>query len=500
MKSSIIILFLVLSINVIAQVSFEGNGETVDSLNTPNGQNYLTIDPSKKLIAFTEEKGGIPISDSPIFNEQSRPIGLNSWNVFTFQDWLGQKGMTSPIGFTSEGLYYNEVTFDKGMYYGKVKVSSDGVIRDVDIPFLKNKSPIQSGCISKDGQYMILSLEANNTRGVEDLYIVKRKSDGSWDRAKNLGFQLNTEFQEVTPFLAEDNRTLFFATNRPGGQGSFDLYYTVRQDDSWRNWSEPVNLGPQVNSVGAETSFVYQDGAEWAYYISSQDSDGYGDVMKVKFKEDIEEDTLTTIETEVIEAVTNETEDDNSIMIKVVDAKTGESLPSEMILGDQKKIGANGLFKIDTLNNKEVEFKSPGYLPKVILLDDQLLPGENEVALSSVAKGSVITLDHVLFHRGTANMIDGSEKELNLVVEVLNDNPKITILLKGHTDNTGDPIKNLQLSEARVKSVKAYIISQGISAFRVRGKGYGGNEPVASNAAEETRKLNRRVEFEVLAD
>lgn len=497
MKSSIITFLLFVSLHSIAQVAFEGNGQTVDSLNTPNGQNYLVLNPRERTIAFTEEKGGTPNTED-LYSSGESAIDSENWQVLTLTDWLGEKGMVSPIGFTPDGMYFSQVTFDKGMYYGKVMLLANGKVEEVAIPFFKNKSPIQSGCVSKDGRYMILSLEANNTYGVEDLYIVKKKADGSWDRAKNLGFQLNTEFQEITPFLAEDNRTLFFATNGRGGQGSFDLFYTVRQDESWRSWSEPVNLGPQVNTTGAESSFGFIDGEEWAYYVSSQDSDGYGDIMRIQFKEDIEEDT-TEIEEPVI-AVASEPVSPTSIMLKVVDSESGEALPSEMILGTNKRIGPNGLFEIDSLTGVEVEIKSLGYLPKVIVLDNQLTLGENVIALSSVAKGSVITLDHVLFHRGTANMVEGSEKELDLVVEVLNDNPKIKILLKGHTDNTGDPVKNVQLSEARVRSVKAYILSQGINAFRVSGKGYGGNQPIASNETEETRKLNRRVEFEVIAD
>ena len=497
MKSSIITFLLSLSLHSMAQVTFEGNGQTVDSLNTPNGQNYLVLSPMKKTMAFTEEKGGTP-NTKDLYSTRESTIDSDNWQVLTLTDWLGEKGMVSPIGFTTDGMYFSQITFDKGMYYGKVMLLANGKAEEVAIPFFKNKAPIQSGCISKDGRYIILSLEANNTYGVEDLYIVKKKADGSWDRARNLGFQLNTKSQEITPFLAEDNRTLFFATNGRGGEGSFDLFYTVRQDESWRSWSEPVNLGPQVNTSGAESSFSFVDGEEWAYYVSSQDSDGYGDIMRIRFKEEIEEDT-TQVDESVI-ATASEAASPTSVILKVVDDKSGESLPSEMILGENKRIGSNGLFQIDSLTGKEVEIKSPGYLPKVIVLDDQLMLGENVIELSSVAKGSVITLDHVLFHRGTANMVEGSEKELDLVVEVLNDNPKIKILLKGHTDNTGDPVKNVQLSEARVRAVKAYILSQGISAFRVSGRGYGGNQPIASNETEETRKLNRRVEFEVIDD
>ncbi|MEQ6166738.1 OmpA family protein [Ekhidna sp. MALMAid0563] len=496
MKSSIIIFLLTLSLISNAQIAFDGAGVTVESLNTPNGQNYLVINPYQQGLAYTEERGGTP-NTSEIYFSEKKIFDDQEWEVLIFPDWLGEKGMTSPIGFTPFGIYYSQVTFDKGMYYGKIYFSSKGSIDEVEIPFFRNKAPIQSGCLSKDGKYMILSMESNNSYGVEDLYIVKQKPDGSWDRAKNLGYQLNTEFQEITPFLAEDNKTLFFATNGRGGQGSFDLFYTVRQDESWRSWREPVNLGAQINTSGAETSFSYLDGSEWAYYVSSQDSDGYGDIMRIRFKEDIEEDTTQIQEPAPIPAQESPVD---QVILKIVDAKTKETIPAELIIKEERRIGANGIFEIDSLSGEEIEIKSQGYLPKMVMLDEQLQTGENIISLSSIAKGNVITLDHVLFHRGTANMVDGSEKELNLVVEVMNDNPDIKILLKGHTDNTGDPVKNVQLSEARVKTVKEYIISQGISPYRVSGKGYGGNQPLYSNETEETRKLNRRVEFEVVED
>jgi outer membrane protein OmpA-like peptidoglycan-associated protein len=494
LKSSITITLILLNLVSNAQIAFEGYGEAVDSLNTHYGQNYLVLDPGSERMAFTQDRSGL--SDSFIDAET-----INGKEVILFTDWLDTPGMVSPIGFSDGWIYFNKVTRELGVYRGGIFRTKTGTMEPerVDVPFFKNKAPIQSGCISKDGRIMIISMESNHTYGVEDLYVIQRSYDGGWEKANNLGAQLNTKFQEVTPFLAEDNKTLFFASNRPGGQGSFDLFYTVRQDNSWRNWSEPINLGAQINTTGAETSFAYIDGDRWAFYVSSQDSDAYGDIMKISFREDIEVDTTST--QKPVDEIAEPVEEPATIMtLKVVDAKTNEVLPAELIKGEEKQIGANGIFKIDSLTGEEVELKSPGYLPKVIVLDEQLKNGENVIALSSVAKGSVITLDHVLFHRGTANMIDGFQKELNLVVEVMNDNPDIKILLKGHTDNTGDPVRNVQLSEARVKTVKEYILSQGISPYRVSGKGYGGNDPIASNETEETRMLNRRVEFEVVED
>lgn len=495
MKNTIYFNLILLSNLLFGQVKFDGVGEPVDSLNSANGQSYLTLHPSEAIISFTEEQSGLS-SSSEIFVVSKTKIDSQEWQVRVFKDWLGEKGMISPLGHVEGGMYFNQVVFDKGLYYGNVFQIVGKDTKEVPIPFFRNRSPVQSGCLSRDGQYMILSLEGNNTYGVEDLYVVKRRTDGSWEQAKNLGYQLNTEFQEITPFLSEDNRTLFFATNGRGGEGSFDLFYTVRQDDSWRSWSEPVNLGDQINTSGAETSFGFRDGDSWAYYVSSQDSDGYGDIMRIRFREEIEADT-TTIPEPVVQV---QAENDSSKSLQVVDAQTGQALPSTLIFLGQNRSEPNGLFVIDSLIEQEVEIKSPGYLPKLLVIDERLSAGVNNVGLSAISKGNTIQLENVLFHRGTARMIEGSQRELDLVVEVMQDNPQIKILIKGHTDNTGDPVKNLQLSEERVRAVKEYILSQGINAYRVTGKGYGGNQPIASNETEETRKLNRRVEFEVIEE
>jgi outer membrane protein OmpA-like peptidoglycan-associated protein len=377
------------------------------------------------------------------------------------------------------------------------KFLNDGGVAYIDVPFLNSKSAHQSGCISNDGQYMIISMESNYTYGVEDLYMIERKGINKWKSPVNLGSKVNSRFQEITHFLASDNKTLFFATNGRIGEGSFDIYYTQRLDDSWRKWSEPINLGESINSTGSETSFSFLDGDEWAYFVRSQNSDGYGDIVRIKIDSDIEPDTInvedtTNLEEEVV------IELDNSIRLKVVDKVTGFPLWSELIRENEKIINETGDFKIEELTDEEIEIKSQGYLPKLIVLNIDLKVGENVVELEPVTVGNTITLNHVLFYRGVDKMLEESEKELDLVVEMMNDNPQVKILLKGHTDNQGDPVLNVRLSQARAKAVRKYLINQGINAYRMRSIGYGGNAPIASNETEETRKLNRRVEFEVI--
>ena len=127
-------------------------------------------------------------------------------------------------------------------------------------------------------------------------------------------------------------------------------------------------------------------------------------------------------------------------------------------------------------------------------------PGNLEMnfKLQPIEVGAVVNLKNVLFELGTVSLLQESYPELNGVVEFLKSNPKVEIVLEGHTDNRGDMKKNLALSQHRVDAIKSYLVSKGISARRIKGKGFGGTRPIATNNSEEARMLNRRVEFRIL--
>ncbi len=357
---------------------------------------------------------------------------------------------------------------------------------------------------------MLLSLEAKSGYGVEDLY-VSINENGNWTAPINLGYTINTDKQEITPFLASDNRTLYFATNARGGKGSFDIYYALRMDDSWRNWSEPKNLGGMVNSEGAETSFMFNAGSDYAYFVSTQNSDGYGDVKRIRIFPTDQGVSEPKPEPKVAEPM-DTTQYARVVSFRVNNAKTGSALAFNFIGSiysfngkekrlisksetDQTKVGMNAG---DFLS---LEFKSKGFLSETVELKfAEMTPDSSEqiVELQPLETGNVITLKNVLFQKGTDNFIDNSERSLDLVVEMMNDNPEVNILLKGHTDNVGNKVLNIQLSQIRVNKVKEYLVGSGIDAKRISGIGYGGSKPITDNRTEETRKPNRRVEFEVL--
>lgn len=482
----------------IAQIHFQGAPETLAGPNSRRGEQYLSLSRDGNVLFFTGEK--YPE------NKGGMRDGGDVWTSRYDSVWQKPEQMpfndahfASPLGWTADERYflYNKVWFEKGLYYGGVFAWDKQRPRKeiaVDIPFFKNKSPLQTGSLSADGRYLLLSLENNQSYGVDDLYVCILQPDGKWGAPLNLGYQVNSAYQEITPFLASDNRTLFFASNGHRGEGSFDLFISFRLDDTWQRWTEPENLGPSINTSGAETSLVFQPGASHAFYTSTLNSDGYADIKRIPIRAGFvqEPDTVVLFMPE------DPLDEDRRLVYRLTDAQTGELVMGEVLFADGKSKQARGVVQLElTFELSWVEFKAENYLSveREVVADQ---PGDTiTIAMEPLRTGNVITLKNVLFYRATANFVEGSERELNMVAEMLTDHPEISIFLKGHTDNTGNPAMNQQLSDERVLAVREYLIQKGIAAERISGMGYGGTEPVASNESEETRRLNRRVEFEI---
>ncbi len=503
-KSLLVSLFIFIFMNLSAQVVFFGDSEPVRKLNSTSGENYLFFDFDNSELYLTREK-------HPDNKNGIRDAG-DIWYSKLDSSWstpepirINDKAFSAPAGRTSDGQYllFHKVEYNKGRYEGGVYAfSGKKTVDRIDIPYFKNKSPIQTGNLSLDGKYLMLSMENNLGYGVDDLFVCELKEDGSWTSPKNLGNVVNTALQEITPFLAADNKTMYFSSNGRRGAGSFDIYQTRRLDDTWQNWSTPTSIGIDVNTEGAETSFMFGPDAEYAYYVSTRNSDGYGDVKRIKIKTDIKPSEIF----EVVKLRISPEKKADTLTFALVDKRSGIGVKGTALwLNESDTIerisNASGIIStVKSGDMRMIEFKSKGYLS--VRVDVQNLPPSETVSieLEPLETGNIITLDHVLFYRGTANFVEGSQDELGLVVEMLNDNPDISIYLKGHTDNVGNSVLNIQLSRERVLTVEEYLFDNGIPRDRITGEGFGGDQPIASNETEETRKLNRRVEFEVVRD
>ncbi len=387
---------------------------------------------------------------------------------------------------------------------------------NIQIPYYLNRSGLLSGTMSADGTIFIFSADTYGTRGVEDLY-VSFNENGKWSEPRNLGPTINTQFQEFSPSLSPDNKTLYFSSNGMKGNGSFDVYSSVRLDETWRNWSMPVNMGDRINTTGRELFFrLSPDGT--GIYTSTVNSDGYGDIkLYIPEQPFFERDTAVLAQAvEQVDTVVAMRENHYdtatsspyvTVHGKVMNAKTGEPIPATITFRDS--VGLDTMVEASMLGyttavgstaTYTIAVEAQGFVSTMQTLDIntfEMKELEMNFSLQPAEKGTTVNLKNVLFAQSRAEILPESYPELDLVVAFLKANPDIRIELAGHTDNRGVHADNVKLSHERVKKVKEYLVAHGIDSRRITGKGFGGSKPVASNDTEESRRLNRRVEFTI---
>ncbi len=452
----------------------------------------------------------------PISNKWSTPANIGYL--------LNNQFHNGVVGFGAKGDMYLYNIYEPG---GKAPKSRGvSVVDPIEPPklwtvpitstvrYFYNLSDNHSASISADGKMMLLSLESFKTRGAEDIYVsfwLPRLK--AWSEPKNLGDKINTMYQEVSPYLAADNKTLYFSSNGHKGLGSKDIFSSKRLDNSWTNWSTPVNMGSEINSEGEEMYFQYLPDKELAIYTSTKNSDGYGDIhfknmpipkMAKTIGYEIKVPKDTVVQIAEIEPVKS------NFFIQIIgsitDIKTKKPVAGIIRINggnfkSNQTLATAFAFELPTANEYTLVVEADGYISHSEKLDirtNSLQKLEHNITLQPIELGTTVKLDLVLFSRGTTNFLQESYEQLDLMVQMMKDNPTMGIELSGHTDNVGNARLNKKLSQERVDAVITYFIDNGVDSKRLTGKGYGGSKPIASNNTEATRRLNRRVEFTVI--
>jgi outer membrane protein OmpA-like peptidoglycan-associated protein len=369
------------------------------------------------------------------------------------------------------------------------------VPEDVVIRNLTNNSGWYQFCLSADRKALLMSVVGGQTYGAHDLYVSFLQSDGTWSEQKNLGMSINTMGQEASPFLAADGVTLFFASNGRPGFGEGDIYVTRRLDDSWTRWSEPQNLGAAINTRGNDGFFTVQASGRYAYMVSSHNSLGGDDILRLRLPEAIRPNPVVLISGNVIDSKSR----------KPIGAEiTYRDLASDQEVGVASSNPADGSYKIVLPAGRLYSFMADehGYYAVSDNLDVKELKEYREIRrdlyLTPIEVGATIRLNNLFFDFAKADLRAESYPELNRATKFLNDNPGIAIEVAGHTDNVGSDEANRKLSDDRARAVKEYMIAQGVTPERIVSKGYGESRPVAANTTDEGRQLNRRVDFTIV--
>ncbi|QMW02212.1 OmpA family protein [Spirosoma foliorum] len=419
-----------------------------------------------------------------------------------------------------KGQYNNGNYETRGFSLSKKTANGWSPPQKMDIPNYVNMSKGQFDCgfMSADGKVLLMAFSEKKNSKEDDIYVSFRQKDGSWTKPMELGPEVNTKFTETTPFLAPDGATLYFSSNREGGLGSNDIYVCKRVDKTWKHWSKPVNLGPKVNTDGYDAYYTLAASGDYAYLTTFKNTLGKGDIVRVKLSDDRPTNQPGKLGGggDDVAGKGDVTRPDPVALIsgKVVDQVTGkpiearivyQTLPDGTEAGEATSDPLTGEYKIILPYGQKYAIRA--------IAKDFIAVGENidltqskafqeikgkELKLVEIKPGNIIPLNNIFFDTGKAELRPESSPELDRLVTNLNEAPKMTIEVRGHTDNTGSNEINNKLSQDRADAVREYFISKGIEPDRIASKGLGESKPIATNDTEEGRQKNRRVEFVIV--
>ncbi len=418
---------------------------------------------------------------------------LNNWS-HNFVNSISPDGNSMLLANT-----YNEDGSPKGQGASitrRIKGQGWSVPEEVKIDDFKNKDSYVSFFMANNNSVLLMSVEDDDSYGKRDIYISFPKYDGGWTRPANIGPDVNTMQQEYSPVLASDNTTLYFASEGHYGYGSYDIFMTKRLDDSWKRWSKPVNLGPKVNTDASDMAFSIPASGKEVYIYSWNNKETKSDIYHLDLgdSKSIKPNPVYLISGTVYNAKTNKPIHADIIY---------EVLPLGTQAGTAGSDPDNGRYKIVLPSGNHYGYfaQAKGFIAVHENLDIPEITEYTEIHkdlyLVPIEVGQQVNLKNVFFEQGKPIMFTTSYPELDRLVRILTSNSTIEIRVDGHTDNQGDAKKNMELSQQRVDVVKDYLVKKGINAKRITTKAFGGTKPIASNAKEETRKLNRRVEFTI---
>ncbi len=419
--------------------------------------------------------------------------------------------------------------------------------------------------LSADGQVIIFTAcDRMNGKGSCDLYFSTKQGDG-WSVAKNLGNSINSEAWDSQPSISADGKTLYFSSKRKGGPGAADIYYSTLEN---RRWSVPIPLPDNVNTEGNEMSpFIHADGrtlyfksdkhpgmGSYDIFVSRKRGDKWSDPENLGYPINTKgDDGALSISTDGLTAYYSSDEPTRNfwglkrkgkrnydiykftlpdhakpipstyIRFKVVDAIKKTAIESELTITSlsngetlyQKSGNAkDGFLTVLTRGeNYSVYVEKEGYLfhSENLNMEEEaayFAPLERTIELVPIPEpaqeidpiiyDTPIVLRNIFFKTASAELLAESQPEIERLQTLLNENTEIKIRIVGHTDNVGNSEYNKGLSQQRADAVKNKLIELGVSHTRLSTIGMGEEQPIANNEEESGRQQNRRTEFVII--
>jgi outer membrane protein OmpA-like peptidoglycan-associated protein len=402
--------------------------------------------------------------------------------------------------------------------------------------------------ISQDGRYLFFTgCNRPDGRGRCDIYIAQKRGDG-WGKPVGINPPVNTSNWESQPSISADGRTLYFVSNKPGGFGGYDIWKTVLGDKGWtepenlgpnintpydeqspfihpddstlyfcsngwpgmgnkdlfisrldikEKWQKPENLGYPINSSGDENGLTLTANGDYAFF-SSNNLQGLGgfDIYTFEMPANVRPKMVTYVKGNVNDA---DTQQPLEADVEIIDLERNKIVYQDYSSPERGEF----LVTLTSGKNYGLNISKNGYL---FYSENFSLAGREpkkafniHVPLAPIGIGKKVVLKNIFFDTNKFDLKAESKSELQKLIQFMNLNPTIKVEISGHTDNMGNDQLNQTLSQNRAKAVYNYLVAAKINAARLVYKGYGKTQPIADNTTDEGRQLNRRTEFKIIA-
>ncbi|MBC5773851.1 OmpA family protein [Pontibacter sp. KCTC 32443] len=401
-----------------------------------------------------------------------------------------------------------------------------------------------SACLSRDGNTLYFArCESPDGYGNCDLYVATKQADGTWGNIQNLGADVNSSAWDSQPTLTANEDTIYFASDRLGGFGLSDIYYTYKtKKGEWApaenagpvlntresevspffhplyqvlyfssrgqlynfgdfdiyktyrvrgKWQEPRNIGPLVNGRGSEYYFSIDSKSKNLYYARSEASDLHNlDLFSFPLPMEAHPLAVTKIEGTLLDSLTNKP---LSGIISVIDLENGIEISSKYIRPD-------GTFEFDLIDNTKymMLIQSPDFFTierEISLKQDTAF----QIMTTLIDYSVPLVFKNIEFDQNQSDIKEDMKPILDEVALFLLDHPTYRLEISGHTDGAGDPEFNLTLSQDRADAIRKYIEQEGnIARGRIESYGFGSSKPLREEKNEDDRRINRRVEFKLI--
>lgn len=489
------------------QVKINNMGQKI---NTPYAEHSPVISADDSMLIFTARRPeSLGAEPEQHFYDEDLYVSYKNGDEWSKAVNIGtpvnSKGHDATISLTADAktLYIYRHKKAGGLY----KTEFDEEFKKWDEPKaverpLNSKYYEASICESAEKDLIFFTSDRPGGYGGRDIYLVKKDENDKWGEPINLGAPINTPFDEDAPYFHPDGKTLYYSSNGPQSMGGFDIFVTELAEGTWL---EPLNMGYPVNTPDDDIYFVLSANGKSGYYSSGKEG-GFGekDIYNIEFPyfpyprryniielagvvQDV--NSLDTIPATIF-LVDNET-------LEVLDSvKTGPAMAQFYFVLEPER--SYSLMAVsDGYNSTEEEVLTPILYEEDVLMERTLLLNRPSTPDPKPEEPALVLpeIQNIYFDFDEYSLRQESKNELDMIVDLLAQNDKLDVTIKGHTDWYGTYDYNVKLSENRTNAAYHYLTSNGIPDERIHITYFSENVPIETNTNDEGRQFNRRCEF-----